>query len=73
MSARPALRASRQRAAARKRMRLGQLQARFRFKHRHTFDDFWGEQLLDLDIADTAFVVHAAERAGTAAFETGRA
>jgi hypothetical protein len=73
MNARGTLRASLHRAAARKRMRLGQLQTRFRFKHRHVFDDFWGEQLLDLDIADAALVAHAADFAGAAALEVGRA
>ncbi|HEX5049289.1 MAG TPA: hypothetical protein VFX89_19410 [Gammaproteobacteria bacterium] len=58
MSAPRTLQVSRQRAAARKRIRLSQLQARFRFKHRHAFDDFWGEQLLDIDIADTALLAH---------------
>jgi hypothetical protein len=73
MSAPQTLRASRQRLAARKRIRLGQLQARFRFRHRDAFDDFWGEQLLDVDVADAALLVHAGELAGVAALEAGRA
>jgi len=72
MSARHTLAASRQRVAARKRIRLGQLHARFRFKHRHSFDDFWGEQLLDMEIADAALVAHAADVAGAAALEAIR-
>jgi hypothetical protein len=55
--------AARRYAAARKRIRLGQLRARFRFKHRLAFDDFWGEQLLDTDIALTNVALTAlAER-----------
>lgn len=69
MSAPHALRASRQRAAARKRIRLGQLQTRFRFRHRHAFDDFWGEQLLEIDITDTALLAHEGQLAGAAPLE----
>jgi hypothetical protein len=58
--------AARRYAAARKRIRLGQLRARFRFKHRLSFDDFWAEQLLDSDIesANIAFATLADRGAG---------
>ena len=73
MSPRNTLRACRDRAAARKRIRLGQLQTRFRFKHRETFDDFWGEQLLDLEIVDAALVAHAGDITRLTALEAPRA
>ncbi|HET8697648.1 MAG TPA: hypothetical protein VFO94_09195 [Gammaproteobacteria bacterium] len=62
-------------AAARKRIRLGQLRARFRFKHRQSFDDFWGEQLLDADIAAIDVALTAlADRGGVSnASELGNA
>lgn len=83
MRMRDTLRAARRHAAARKRIRLGQLEGRYRFRHRLAFDDFWAEQLLDIDIGGTdlagtdidaaALVERGVDRAGAAALEAGRA
>ena len=83
MRTRDTLWAARHQAAARKRIRLGQLQGRYRFKHLHAFDDFWAEQLLDMDVGggdmagidiDAATLVAGRiDRAGAVALETGRA
>lgn len=83
MTTRDTLRAARRHAAARKRIRLGRLEARFRFRHGLAFDDFWAEQLLDLDSGGTdmagtdieaaALVERRVDRAGAAALEAGRA
>ena len=50
MKSRITQRVARSRAAARKRIRWNVLQTRFRFNNGVTFDDFWGEQLLDVDV-----------------------
>jgi hypothetical protein len=50
MKSRTTQRVARSRAAARKRIRWNVLQTRFRFNNGVTFDDFWGEQLLDADV-----------------------
>ena len=72
MSARDVLRVSRRHAAGRKRIRLGQLRARYVFNHGLAFDEFWAEQLFDSDIAAAA-LPRDVDGAGTAGLEAGRA
>ena len=83
MRTRDTLRAARRHAAARKRIRLGQLEGRYRFRHRLSFDDFWAEQLFDtevtgsdmagMDIDAAALAERRVDRAGAAMLEAGRA